>query len=176
MSQNEKANRRKVLKTIGAGIAAGTFVGSASADGGLDRELAEVRAATAKFNDVRTAEMAGYESFGPPICGMGYHYVNSDLVDPQPVKTQPEVMVYGEDDDGSRILGAVEYMVPKVGPYASSSPDLFKNADPHWHTLEVGDLPPLWTLHAWVHNHNPEGVFHDTNPRELFHPDNCVTE
>ncbi|MEF8974791.1 MAG: hypothetical protein V5A21_00990 [Halapricum sp.] len=59
------------------------------------------------------------------------------------------------------------------------SEGLFESADPDWQVLEISPAAPapteeLWTLHAWIHNHNPEAVFHPTNPRKLFHPDGCV--
>lgn len=90
----------------------------------------------------------------------------------------PEVLAYGEGDDGDLVLGAVEYAAPIYGRFEEDPPDLFDNADPEWHVLPLPEEAPvpfdgLWTLHAWVHNHNPDGVFHPTNPRELFHPDGC---
>lgn len=176
MKESKKANRRNVLKAIGAGVVGGvTLSGSATAvGGGLQQELAEVRSATAEYNDTQNATDAGYHPEETAVCGMGYHWPNPVLLDFELDKTEPEVLVYGEDDDGSLVLGAVEYAVPKVG---DEQPDLFDNADPEWHVLPLPPEAPfdsLWTLHAWVHSHNPEGVFHPTNPRELFHPDDCV--
>lgn len=172
--------RRKVLKTIGAGVVGGVALSGTGAarGGGLKRELAEVRSATAAYNDTQNAIDAGYVPGEASVCGMGFHWMNPGLLDMNLDKTEPEVLAYGEDDDGDLVLGAVEYGVPVFGEFAEDPPDLFDNADPEWHVLPLPeDLPVpfdgLWTLHAWVHNHNPEGVFHPTNPRELFHPDGC---
>jgi hypothetical protein len=83
-------------------------------------------------------------------------------------------MVYGETDGGNLVLGAVEYIVPKAGSYEADPPSgLFDHADPEWDILDLGEMPLLWTLHAWVHTHNPDGVFHHTNPRKQFHPADC---
>lgn len=181
MKEVNNANRRKILKAIGAGVVGGvTLSGSATASGGgLQQELAEVRAATAEYNDSQNATDAGYVPEDASVCGMGYHWPNPALLDFELDKTEPEILAYGEDDDGNLVLGAVEYAVPKFGEFENESPNLFDNADPHWHVLPLPEEAPapfegLWTLHAWVHNHNPEGVFHPTNPRELFHPDGCM--
>lgn len=181
MNNSSTINRRTVLKTIGAGVAGSVALsGTAAArGGGVQRELSVVRAATAQYNDTQNALDAGYVPEEMSVCGMGFHWPNPSLLDLVPNKTEPEILVYGEDEDGNLVLGAVEYAVPVFGPYAESPPDLFDNADPEWHVLPLPDDAPvpfdeLWTLHAWVHNHNPEGVFHPTNPRELFHPDGCM--
>lgn len=172
--------RRTVLKTIGAGVVGGVALsGTGEArGGGLKTELAEVRSATAAYNDTENAMDAGYLPNEMSVCGMGFHWPNPGLLDTELNKTEPEFLAYGEDDDGNLVLGAVEYAVPESGEFADSPPDLFDNADSEWHILQIPDeglfgFNRLWTLHAWVHNHNPEGVFHPTNPRKLFHPDGC---
>lgn len=183
MKPFDNIDRRSVLKAIGAGVAGGVaFSGSTTATGGgLPRELATVRAATAAYNDPQNTTDAGYLPVREQaVCGMGYHWPNPGLTDLEVEKTEPELLVYGEDDDGTFVLGAVEYAVPRFGEYADDPPDLFDHADPEWHVLPVGEdaevpFDGLWTLHVWVHSHNPLGVFHQTNPRGLFHPDGCGT-
>ncbi|MUV85983.1 hypothetical protein GJ631_05205 [Natronomonas sp. CBA1123] len=169
--------RRTVLKTIGAGAVSSVALSGAVAAhrGGVSRELAEVRSTTAEYNNPVNAEADGYEGEDQAVCGMGYHYVNFDLVsDGGPEKLRPEGMVYGETDGGNLVLGAVEYIVPKAGSYEADPPSgLFDHADPEWDILDLGEMPLLWTLHAWVHTHNPDGVFHHTNPRKQFHPEDC---
>jgi hypothetical protein len=171
--------RRTVLKTIGVGaVSSVTLSGAVAAhSGGVSRELAEVRSATAEYNNPANAEADGYEGEDQAVCGMGYHYVNFDLVmDGRPEKLRPEGMVYGETSNGNRILGAVEYIVPKAAPYETEPPSgLFDYADPEWDILDLGNpaIPLLWTLHAWVHTHSPDGVFHHTNPRKQFYSEGC---
>lgn len=175
--------RRTVLQTIGAGaVGALALSGNAAAGRGkLKKELAEVRSATAAYNNPANAEADGYHAEDePPVCGMGYHYVNEGLLDFTVDKKNPEGMVYGESNGGNLILGAVEYIVPKAGTYSDTQPESpFDNADPEWDVLELPPEAPvqfteLWTLHAWVHTKNPEGVFHPHNPRKQFSPDGCV--
>lgn len=170
MEQSTRANRRTALKAIGAGIAGGaTLSGTAAArGGGLQQELAEVRSATAEYNDSANAIEDGYAAEEHAVCGMGYHYPNFGLLGTVD-RTEPQVLVYGEDDDGNLILGAVEYVVPKAGPYAQESPDFFEHdgGDEQWASFG----PNFWALHLWVHTHNPDGVFSPTNPRDQFCPE-----
>ena len=140
--------------------------------------MAEVRAATAKYNGPENAVADGYLPEDLPVCGMGYHYAQEDFVmalqsgDVSVLaeylasldRTEPPVLAYGEGDDGL-ILGAVEYLT------LDNSEDIFTaTEDDHWHPF----FGPLYSLHAWVHAPNPEGVFHPTNPRRQFsHPEWC---
>lgn len=174
-------SRRSALRTLGTVTLAGMAVPTAAAHrGGLKGELAEVRSATAEYNDPETAYADGYvvpgeegvipledvTEKGHAVCGMGYHFVNGDLLGTVD-RTQPQVLAYGVDDDDNLILGAVEYIVPKGGPFEDSPPDLFDHDDggEEW---EEGPLPDSWSLHVWVHNRNPDGVFAPLNPREQF--------
>lgn len=84
------------------------------------------------------------------------------------------VLVHGVDDDGELVLGGLEYVVPKQGPYAEEPPDLF---DYDWGGEFRGEDSPaesMWTLHAWVHARNPAGTFAPFNPDERFHPEGCM--
>lgn len=158
------------MKTIGAGIGASVaFSGSAGANrGGLKRELAEVRSATAEYDDPANAVEDGYVPEDDAVCGMGYHYPNFNRIGTVD-RTQPQVLVYGEGDDGVLVLGAVEYLVPRIGDYTEEPPDLFSHDEGSEEWAAFGHMG--WALHVWVHNTNPAGVFNPTNPRELFCPD-----
>lgn len=169
------------MKTLGVGVAGAVALGGnvSARRGGLQRELAAVRSATASYNDPQNAFDDGYVAEEEAVCEMGYHYPNPGRLDFEANKLEPEILVYGEDDEGNLILGAVEYGVPKSGPFADEPPDVFEHADPEWDILEIPPDAPipfdaLWTLHAWVHSHNPEGVFNHHNPRKQFSPEGCV--
>lgn len=172
MRDIHRQTRRDVLKAVGAGAAGGfalTGTAAARGKGGLQRELAEVRAATAKYNDPENAIADGYIPQEHPVCGMGYHYPHEDFM--RAIKegtlaeylasldrTEPPVITYGEGDDGL-VLGAVEYLTfdPTTDLFPSTEAD-------EWHPF--GRL--LYAMHAWVHTPNPDGVFHPTNPRHQF--------
>ena len=90
-------------------------------------ELAQVRAATARFHRVEEAVAAGYElgwvngagnrivagCISSPTAGaMGYHYFHPGLMADNAVNAlEPEVLVYAPAADGGLKLGAVEWVV-----------------------------------------------------------------
>jgi hypothetical protein len=141
-------------------------------DHGTDRQMdpadhAAAMLATAAFQDVTTAQAAGYatslETLGcfqnPGHGGMGVHYVNQQLLDDQVDVTKPEALVY-ELNGAGQIIGLVahEYIVP-IEAWTSSNPPSLFGMEYHKHpTL------PLWVLHTWLWKLNPTGIFQDWNP------------
>lgn len=216
---------------------------------GRNLNLAELRRATARYQDIRAAQEDGYRQFSLHVPKMGLHYLHESAIasdmtsalDRSLDRSDPEVLVYVDDAprSGQRRLVAAEYAIPveegEDTPPAEAL-DLFAAAGAdEWHvhpsrhalglgdgwtvhaechyqggmgvflaenpdgdfvrltpigpagtwggsiepaacpeSLGGGDLPPLlivhgkwWTLHAWAWLPNPEGVFHDTNPRVM---------
>lgn len=178
-------SRRSALKALGAGIlTASVFSGAATArGGGLNRELARIRSATAKYNDPANAYADGFvmsDESGPipledlvseafSVCEMGFHFVNQDNMGTYDV-LKPQALVYGVDDDGNLILGAVEYIVSDE--ITGGNPDLFTH-DGGAEQWDAGPFPGVHSLHVWVHSHNPDGMFSSFNPRKQFSPDGC---
>lgn len=124
-------------------------------------QLDQVRDAASKYLDVEAAEKAGYHDIGLFVPNMGWHYMNDKLVDGRFDPTKPELLVYADDPcGGKRKLVAVEYAVPlalsKKAPFG-----FFGNAD-EW---DANQTFQLWTLHAWLYEFNPDGVFAPMNPR-----------
>jgi hypothetical protein len=122
-------------------------------------QLEQVRHAAAKYFDVKAAEADGYVDIGLDVGNMGLHFLNFDLVndgvfDP----TKPEALVYQFDLQSNEYqLVAVEY----VSPLTPRAPEGFIGPADKW--AKFGDV--FWTLHAWVYEFNPRGVFAATNPR-----------
>ena len=164
------------LATALLGVAA---VGSTVlATSGRQDELAGVREATAAFHNLDAAINAGYElgyvngagvriitgCISHPTAGaMGYHYFNKELVDDLVVDVlKPEGLVYAPGPDGKLQLAAVEYVGPGAGsnaPVVSERPTVFGR--------QMQILVPavgFYTLHAWVWNTNPGGMFAHWNP------------
>jgi hypothetical protein len=136
-------------------------------------ELAAVRAATAKYHDVSAALANGYQlgyrgvvtgCISNPTAGaMGYHYFNwAAMDDPAIHEGDPEVLVYHTGDDGTLVLGAVEWVVPKT------LWELAGNTEPpvvFGESLHVLNPVLNWYIaHAWIWTHNPAGMFADWNP------------
>lgn len=124
----------------------------------VDRELASVRAATDDFSTIEAALAAGYADIDVVMQNMGYHYLNGDLLDATFDIDHPEILVYAPDAGGTMRLVAVEYAVPLA--LSENAPEGFTGDDDAWDRNETFGL---WTLHAWVHLDNPNGVFSATN-------------
>jgi hypothetical protein len=145
---------------------------------GLEDELAQVRAATARFHRVEDAIAAGYElgwvngsgariitaCVSHPTDGaMGYHYFHPGLmIDNSVDPLEPEVLVYESTPDGGRKLVAVEWVVrgPNSNPPGPSGTPSVLGMDMHVLVPAVG----FWIQHAWIWKHNPAGMFADWNP------------
>jgi hypothetical protein len=130
------------------------------------KQLAQVRNATARYHDVQAAVDDGYVQIPECVPQMGYHYVRMDGSVPQVAADQdsldpldPEILVYAPRPNGSLRLVAVEYA---VWPDPETPlPTLFgQEFDP---AVEGG--PPFHTLHAWVWQANPAGIFEAHNPK-----------
>jgi hypothetical protein len=124
---------------------------------GLGAQLAQVRAATARYHDV---EVAIADGFAPPPDGhcvsgpdgaMGYHYVNGTRIG-QLDPTRPQALLYVPEADGRLRLVGVEYLHPGGG-------ELFGETFADWSPL--GDAT---ALHVWLWQANPSGMFAPYNP------------
>ena len=94
---------------------------------------------------------------------MGWHYMKDELVDEKFDPTRPELLVYADDPcGGKRKLVAVEYAVPLA--LSKRAPAGFVGRADEW---DANQTFQLWTLHAWVFEFNPDGVFAPFNPRVL---------
>ena len=142
---------------------ANSSAASASATMRESELLMSVRRATARFHSTAQAIAAGYEPDDhcvavPGLGGMGFHWVNPSLVDPVFDPLKPEAILYAPGPGGKLRLIAVEYIVIDVGQPAPTFGD---------HPFDVGGTPvpaPHWSLHAWVWENNPSGVFAPFNP------------
>ena len=125
--------------------------------------MLSVRRATARFHSTAQALNAGYEPddhcvSAPGLGGMGYHWVNPSLVDPVFDPLKPEAILYATGPGGNLRLIAVEYIVINVGQPRPSFGD---------HPFDIGGTPvpvPHWSLHVWLWENNPSGIFTPFNP------------
>lgn len=172
-------------------VQAAAHVHGAAQDDGVDvtpklaDQVAAMRAATAKYaNDLDAALADGYFVITQHIDDMGYHFLNPaveefDLAD-------PPILVYARDGDDWQLV-ALEWVFPEepdeapmdgasYGEFPAAchyADGLFVPADDEaacdsthpdsdaeftfWH----GDLV---TFHVWAWMHNPDGLYHGTNP------------
>ena len=131
-------------------------------------DITRVREATAQFQRTPAARAAGYDLVsGLDYCfqnygvgGIGYHYINTTLLDTNIVLLHPEAIIYTPDENGSIQLGAVEYMVPAAAWDAEhTEPPQVLGQRFHLHE-KLG----MYVLHAWIWKNNPAGMFEDWNP------------
>lgn len=135
----------------------------------VNQQLAQARAGTAAFRRVEAAEAAGYVQASPCVedleaGGMGYHYLNpANFLTPENTEldpAKPQLLVYEPQKNGRLRLVAVEYLVPYgVMPADQAPPRLFEQ------DFDPTDHLNAWTLHVWVWQHNPSGMFAPYNPR-----------
>lgn len=153
------------------------------------QRLAAARQATEQYQDVRTAEAAGYRAIGPNVPGMGIHYVRQ--ADHRLFSiTEPPILLYERDAaSGSLRLVGVSYLLiapsnvdgqPVNPPFPKSLaswhkhnnvcvlPDNSASVDltgPQC-TARRGQFTAetSWMVHAWIWKDSPAGVFSPTNP------------
>jgi hypothetical protein len=162
--------------------------GQASQDEELTPEtrvlIANVRGATAPYQDLEAAMDAGYGKFQDCFtlgdeAGMGQHFVNGDLAGDDVLDPlQPEALVYEPREDGEMILVAFEYLV-----FADVwDPENEGREPPTIFGQELAlktnipDTPPVWALHLWLYTHNPQGLFADFNPLVFCPEDQPVVD
>lgn len=169
-----------VRQVVGVLVSAGLAIGQAtaqmpSADAvpgilpsgfgeAVDRDVASIRAATARFSSSEAAESAGYPRVTEcveyqPHGAMGYHFQNNALLDTTLDVEHPEVLVYERKPDGAFKLNGVEFLVPISAWTATEPPTIMGQA------LKRADKLGIWYLHVWTWEASPNGLFSDWNPR-----------
>jgi hypothetical protein len=119
-------------------------------------ELRQAKIATARYNDFQQAINDGYVDINVIVPEMGYHYLKMDNLNETFDYANPEILVYNKEENGRMKLVALEYATP-----VSATPPVGFTGDQDVWSVYQG---VLWTLHAWVWEYNPEGVFNPTNP------------
>ena len=134
---------------------------------GLDPEtvwqLQQAKIATAKYNNFENAIRDGYVDINVIVPEMGYHYLKMDHLNATFEYDKPEILVYNKEENGRMKLVALEYAVPI--DLSTNAPAGFTGSSDVWSVYQG----VLWTLHAWVWEYNPEGVFNPTNPLIHLH-------
>lgn len=152
-------------------IAAGLGV----TDAQIQQDLASVRLATARYQDVANALADGFFPAGDCVtnqdgtAAMGIHYINfARVMDPAINMLEPEVLLYAPTEGGVRLVG-VEYFLALgptnfIPPDAPPAPVLFGqsfNGPMFGH--EEG-MPSHYDFHVWLWEANPNGTFAQYNP------------
>ena len=171
---------KRLILLLAASLPVLAIGGYAVASNG-NSSLSAAKAATAAFHDLRAAKAAGYTihvaELGGATCiangsvgAMGDHFVNGGrLVDKGVIDAAaPEALVYERRNNGTFKLVALEYIVfqdhwEEAGH--TSPPALFGRTFDFTPSPNRYDLPPFYSLHAWVWKPNPSGMLFAWNPR-----------
>lgn len=133
-------------------------ISGASAAG--QRDLAQVRQATAQYHDVNVAMAAGYLPVAECIPGMGYHYVNFGqfgLMDP----LVPDALTYAANEAGQLRLVAAEWFKVDADQLLTTDddrPSMFGAAFDGPMPGHAEGMPVHYDLHAYLWQGNPDGV------------------
>lgn len=149
-------------------------------------DLATVRSATARFEDVKVAIAEGYVRDPMNRCGaMGIHYFRPDLsgieassprVNGNGTHTdlgKPAILIYDPQPDGSLQLVAVEDLVFRWAwrEAGNSEPPTVHGVaygpiedDPATRVDEAHMFVPRYDRHLWIFRDDPSGVFASDNP------------
>ena len=123
-----------------------------------------VHSATARYHSTTQAIKAGYVADTrcvsvPGLGGMGYHWVKASLIDPVFDPLTPEVLLYATGPGGNLKLVAVEYLVIDAGqPIPRFDNQIFDDRS------GAPITEHHWSLHVWLHEENPAGMFKPFNP------------
>jgi len=146
----------------------------------VDAQLAQAKAALARYQDPIAAVFDGYLStiacvdypkgggegqmaFKPGA--MGVHLLNISLIGPKLDPAKPQVLLYEPVGDKLVLTGA-EWFLP-VMPGVTEPPKVFGQSLQGPMEGHAPFMPPglhHWDLHVWLWKDNPNGMFHSTNP------------
>jgi hypothetical protein len=172
--------KKRLILLLAASLPVLAVGGYAVAANG-EPSLADAKAATATYHDLRAAQRAGYTIHVAELSGatciangavgaMGDHFVNGGrLVDEGVVDAKaPEALVYERRNNGTFKLVALEYIVFTADWEAAghdSPPILFGQTFDFSSSPNRFGLPPFYSLHAWIWKPNPSGMLFAWNPR-----------
>ncbi len=135
------------------------------------QQLAEVRQATARYDDVGAAIADGYVRLSgcvavPGLGGMGFHYGKPSLFGARVDPLQPALLLYAPSGNRLRLV-AVEYFQVDADQDLLTDddrPSLFgQSFDGPMDGHEEG-MPRHYDLHVWLWQANPSGIFAQFNP------------
>lgn len=160
--------RTKMMILISLVIAVAAMTASLAFANAQD-DLTDVRSATKHLQTPERALKAGWGLVpgldhcfeNPGVGAMGYHYINTSMLDTRLDRTRPEAMVFATNANGQLEFVAVEYIVPIQaweGAGLEGVPEL------NGLSFHRNDTLGVYVQHAWIGKDNPAGLFADWNP------------
>jgi hypothetical protein len=128
--------------------------------------VAEMRAALAKYRDVRVAESDGFRQFLPGLKQPIYHFTNSRWALEATFRfnvAKPTSLLYRQEPDGKFVLLGVMYTAP-----ARAAPDELERRIPlgvaRWHEHVNWCVPPAGERERWRETRDGAPVFGPQSP------------
>jgi hypothetical protein len=132
----------------------------------VNRGVADVRRATARFHELADAQASGYTEQWPPGCatapegGQAFHYIDPALRDDGVIDLlRPELLMYEPGPNGTLHLIGVDYFMPYADWKGTEPPTLLGQS------FSRVDALNAYTLHIWAWRPNPSGMFAAWNPK-----------
>lgn len=151
-------------------------VGLPACDSAVDAEPDDtdiMMDATETYQNIETALAAGFvplsECVASPAGAMGFHYGHPGRLDDAVIDPAlPEVLLYAPTSTGGKRLVGVEFMVHEdawAGTGETNAPSLAgRTFDPPNPAHPDEMIRPFHTLHVWIWEENPDGMFEPFNP------------
>jgi hypothetical protein len=134
--------------------------------------LQVVRDATERFKDVNVAKQAGYGPVfgcvqGDDAGAMGIHFLNPSLLTTNLDPTQPQIVIYEPQPDGTlKLIGADFLVFAKDWDalHPKNPPQLMGQLFHYFAAPNRFGLDAFYTLHVWAWKQNPNGAFVNWHP------------
>lgn len=122
-----------------------------------NRQLADLRAATAAYHDIARAKEDQWNVAVTPCWynaagAMGYHYADVTRIDGSVDSLRPEALMYEPMQNARMRLVGVEYIVPIAAWTGQGRPSLFGRE------FDRNDALGLYVMHVWAWRDNPAGI------------------
>ena len=130
----------------------------------------EARRSASAYISLQAALADGYERLFECVThgtdgSMGVHYIHPGRAhDGRLVPTEPDVLMYEPQADGSHQLVSVEYVVFEKDWHAAGLPVMFGRELARRTKVGPHEVDPFYQVHVWHWRHNPNGMFADHNP------------
>lgn len=132
----------------------------------VQKQLDISKKALKKYRDIEVALDEGFVGLAPGACvpNMGIHLVKPNRMDDAKLHiTKPEVLLYEQMRNGKYKLVGAEWYVPADATH--KTPVLFNQKFNGPMDNHDGSTGQHYDLHVWLFKKNPDGMFHETNPR-----------
>ena len=165
---------RAARASVAIGVTATAVLWSAAlsqpAGAGGDGGLTAAKNISRKYQSEQRALDHGYRRTSFCVSSdqgfMGYHYTDVEAIDERLVPGHPEVLLYKDGPDGTRVLTGIEYVVVDADQDLATDddrPSIWGHPFDGPMPGHGGDMPIHYDLHVWAWQDNPAGAWTASN-------------